>query len=161
MQPLDLYDVAREAAEGVQPLAARKRLTLEVALDGALSIAGDRLKLRQALANLLDNAVTYTPEGGAICLTGRRERGRAVLEVRDTGPGIAAQHLPHLFEPFYRVDAARAGGSSHSGLGLALAQWIVQAHHGHLAVESRLGVGTVFTLSLPLAARPLKVRQPT
>src|SRR5919204_666713 len=127
--------------------------TLEVALDGVLPIEGDRLKLRQALTNLLDNAVTYTPQGGMIRLTARRERGRAVLAVRDTGSGIAARHLPHLFEPFYRVDTARGGGSGHSGLGLALAAWIVQTHGGHLAVESRSGVGTVFTLTLPLRAR--------
>src|SRR5918912_22536 len=118
LEPLDLHEVAHEAAEGVRPLAERKGQTLEVALDGALPAQGDRLKLRQALTNLLDNAVTYTPEGGTIRLTARQDHGRAVIAVRDTGPGIAAQHLPHLFEPFYRVDAARGGGSGHSGLGL-------------------------------------------
>src|SRR5919201_123507 len=127
--------------------------TMEVALEGGRPAKGDRLKLRQALTNLLDNAVTYTPEGGTIRLTARQDHGRAVIAVRDTGPGIAAQHLPHLFEPFYRVDAARGGGSGHSGLGLALAAWIIRAHGGHLSVESRVGVGTVFTLSLPLASR--------
>jgi signal transduction histidine kinase len=86
---------------------------------------------------------------------------RAVIAVRDTGPGIAAQHLPRLFEPFYRVDAARGGSHGHAGLGLALADWIVRAHGGHLSVESRVGVGTVFTLSLPLRARPTPGRQPT
>jgi two-component system sensor histidine kinase BaeS len=105
--------------------------------------------------------VTYTPEGGTIRVSARRERGRAVLAVRDTGPGIAAQHLPHLFEPFYRADAARGGSSGHSGLGLALAAWIAQAHGGHLAVESRVGAGTVFTLSLPLRARLAACPHPT
>src|SRR5919201_4436674 len=160
-EPLDLHEVAHEAAEGVRPLAERKGQTLEVALDGALPAQGDRLKLRQALTNLLDNAVTYTPEGGTIRLTARQDHGRAIIAVRDTGPGIAAQHLPHLFEPFYQVDAARGGGSGHAGLGLALAAWIVQTHGGHLAVESRSGVGTVFTLTLPLRARPTPGRQPT
>jgi two-component system sensor histidine kinase BaeS len=117
-----------------------------------LPIAGDRLKLRQALTNLLDNAVTYTPEGGTIRLTARQDHGRAVIAVRDSGPGIAAPHLPHLFEPFYRVDAARGGGSGHAGLGLALAAWLIRAHGGQLSVESRVGVGSVFTLSLPLAS---------
>lgn len=70
--------------------------------------------------------------------------------MRDTGPGIAPQHLPHLFEPFYRVDPARGGGTGHAGLGLALAAWIAQAHGGHLSVESREDVGSTFTLSLPL-----------
>jgi signal transduction histidine kinase len=153
LEPLDLHEVTHEAAEGVRPLAERKGQTLEVALDGALPAEGDRLKLRQALTNLLDNAVTYTPEGGTICLTARQDHGRAVIAVRDTGPGIAAQHLPHLCEPFYRVDAARGSGSRHSGLGLALAAWLIRAHGGQLSVESRVGVGTVFTLSLPLASR--------
>jgi signal transduction histidine kinase len=76
-----------------------------------------------------------------------------VLAVRDTGLGIAAPHLSHLCEPFYRVDAARGGGSDHAGLGLALAAWLIRAHGGQLSVESRVGVGTVFTLSLPLASR--------
>jgi signal transduction histidine kinase len=127
-------------------------------LDGPLPTCGDPLKLRQALTNLLDNAITYAPEGGAICLSARAVRGHAVLAVRDTGPGIEAQHLPHLCEPFYRGDSARGGGCGHAGLGLALASWIVQAHGGHLAVESRLGVGTVFTLTLPLRARTAERR---
>jgi signal transduction histidine kinase len=154
-------EVAREAANSVRPLAERKGQTLEVALDGVLPTEGDRLKLRQALTNLLDNAVTYTPEGGTIRLTARPHLRRAVITVRDTGPGIAAQHLPHLVEPFYRTDAARGGSNGHAGLGLALADWIVRAHGGHLRVESRVGVGTVFTLSLPLHVRPTPGHQPT
>src|SRR5919202_924281 len=153
LEALDMREVAREAADGMRPLAERKGQTLEVALDGVLPTEGDRLKLRQALTNLLDNAVTYTPEGGTIRLMARHRRGRAMIAVCATGPGIAAQHLPHLFEPFYRVDAVRGGGSGHSGLGLALAAWLIRAHGGQLSVESRVGVGTVFTLSLPLASR--------
>ena len=161
LEPLDMREVAREAADGVRPLAERKGQTLEVALEGVLPTEGDRVKLRQALTNLLDNAVTYTPEGGTIRLTVRHKRGRAVIAVCDTGPGIAAQHLPHLFEPFYRADAASGGSNGHVGLGLALADWIVRAHGGRLSVESRVGVGTVFTLSLPLRARPTPGCQPT
>src|SRR5918911_3852429 len=151
--PLDLRVVAREAAEGVEPLAARKGQTLEVELDGPLPTCGDPLKLRQALTNLLDNAITYTPEGGAIRLSARAARGRAVIAVRDTGSGIEAQHLPHLFEPFYRVDSARGGGSGHAGLGLALASWIAQPHGGHLDGGSRVGLGALFAAPLPLRAR--------
>jgi signal transduction histidine kinase len=160
-EPLDVREVARQAADGVRPLAERKGQTLEVAVDAVLPTEGDRLKLRQALTNLLDNAVTYTPEGGTIRLTARPRLRRAVITVRDTGPGIAAQHLPHLFEPFYRTDAARGGSNGHAGLGLALADWIVRAHGGHLSVASRVGVGTVFTLSLPLHAHPTPGRPPT
>ncbi len=153
-EPLDLGTLARAAAEDLRPLAQRKGQTLEAALGEPLPVRGDPLKLRQAVTNLLDNAITYTPEGGTIRLEGRRGRGRAVIAVRDSGPGIAPRHLPHLFEPFYRADAARGGGGGHAGLGLALADWIVRAHGGRLAVESHLGAGTVFTLSLPLSATP-------
>jgi signal transduction histidine kinase len=72
-----------------------------------------------------------------------------MLAVRDTGRGIAPEHLSRLFEPFYRVDSARGGESAHTGLGLALAAWIARAHHGQIAVESQVGVGTVFSLTLP------------
>ncbi|MGH2346047.1 MAG: sensor histidine kinase [Chloroflexota bacterium] len=149
LELLDLGAVAREAAEGIRPLAVGKQQTLEVRLDGSLLVQGDPLKLRQALSNLIDNAVAYTPAGGTVRLTGRRERRHVIVEVGDTGPGIAAEHLPRLFEPFYRVDTARSGDSAHTGLGLALADWIVRAHQGRLSVESRVGEGTVFTLTLP------------
>jgi len=150
LESVDLRDVARVAAEDVRPLAARKGQALAVVLAEPLPVHGDPLKLRQALTNLLDNAVTYTPEGGEIRLTGRRDRSEALVEVRDTGPGIAPEHLPRLFEPFYRADAARGGAGGHVGLGLALASWIARAHGGRLGVESRVGMGAAFTLALPL-----------
>jgi two-component system sensor histidine kinase BaeS len=100
--------------------------------------------------NLLENAIRYTPEGGEIRLTGRREHGRAVLEVRDTGPGIDGDDLAHLFEPFYRADRARSS-ADHVGLGLSLASWIVHAHGGQIDAASQPGVGSVFTVSLPLS----------
>jgi signal transduction histidine kinase len=148
LAPIFLNEVAGAAVARVEPLAQRRGQTLEITLPNRLSVRGDALKLRQALVNLLENAITYTPEGGAIRLIGRRERGRAVLEVRDTGPGIAPDHLQHVFEPFYQVETARSD-SGHVGLGLALAAWIVRAHHGHIDVASQVGMGTVFTLSLP------------
>jgi signal transduction histidine kinase len=148
LAPIFLNEVAGAAVARVEPLAQRRGQTLEITLPNRLSVRGDALKLRQALVNLLENAITYTPEGGSIRLIGRRERGRAVLEVRDTGPGIAPDHLQHVFEPFYQVETARSD-SGHVGLGLALAAWIVRAHHGHIDVASQVGMGTVFTLSLP------------
>lgn len=150
LEPLALDDVAREAADLLRPLIEGKEQTLEVSLSGPLCVRGDRVKLRQAITNLLDNAVTYTPDGGTIRLVARHDRGHAMLEVRDTGPGIAPEHLPHLFEPFYRVDSARAGDSAHAGLGLALTAWIVRAHGGNIAAASHPGVGSAFTLTLPL-----------
>ncbi len=87
---------------------------------------------------------------GKIRLAGKRDRGQAVLMIRDTGAGIPRAELAHLFEPFYQVDGARSA-AGHVGLGLALAAWIVRAHNGRIDAESREGVGSVFTLSLPLA----------
>ncbi len=149
LELLDLGSVAREAVAGIRPLAEGKKQTLEVRLERSLLVQGDPLKLRQALSNLIDNAVAYTPAGGKVWITGRHERRHVVMEVGDSGPGIAAEHVPRLFEPFYRVDTARSGDSAHTGLGLALAAWIVRAHHGKLSVQSHVGVGTVFSLSLP------------
>ena len=112
-------------------------------------VHGDALKLREVVSNLLDNAVTYTPPGGTVLLIGRRDRGIVRLEVRDSGPGIAPEHLPRLFEPFYRVEDMRSRDTTHTGLGLALAAAVVHAHLGPIAVESNVRSGTTFTLSLP------------
>jgi two-component system phosphate regulon sensor histidine kinase PhoR len=148
---VDLRDLLGEVVMSLRPLAEGKRQTLEVRLDRSLLVEGDAMKLRQAMSNLLENAVTYTPADGTIWISGSDERGHVQVQIRDTGPGIAPEHLPRLFEPFYRVDRARAGDGGHSGLGLALAAWIVRAHGGHLGVESHLGTGSVFTITLPAA----------
>jgi signal transduction histidine kinase len=150
--PLDLKEVVPAALDDVRSLAEGKRQTLEEDIAGPLVVAGDASKFRGVCVNLLENAITYTPEGGTIRVVGRSEHGRAVVEVRDTGRGIAAEHLAHLFEPFYQADAARSS-SDHVGLGLALASWIVRAYGGHIDVQSQVGVGTVFTVSLPLARK--------
>lgn len=147
--PLDLSTVVPDALNDVRLLAEAKQQTLVADIAGSLHVSGDASQFRQVFVNLLENAITYTPQGGTIRLTGRSEHGRAVIEVRDTGRGIDAQHLPHLFEPFYQADTARSS-SHHVGLGLALASWIVRAYGGTMDVQSQPGVGTVFTVSLPL-----------
>lgn len=149
--PADLRDLASRAVEDVQSLAERKAQTLDLDLDGSLPVQADAVKLRQALVNLVDNAVTYTPHGGMIRVIARAERGHGVVEVRDTGPGIDPQDLPHLFEPFYQADTARSG-KDHVGLGLSLADWIVREHKGSIRVESQPGVGTAFRVTLPLTS---------
>jgi signal transduction histidine kinase len=150
--PLDLRAVARAAVADARPHAEGKGQTLDATLDGPLPVRGNGPTLQRALDSLLDNAVAHTPAGGAIRLTARRARGTAALTIRDTGPGIAPEHLPHLFEPFYRVDPARVsdGDVRHAGLGLSRAARIARAHDGRLTVESRVGAGSAFTLSLPL-----------
>jgi signal transduction histidine kinase len=150
-EPIDLREVASAAVDDVALLAREKGQRLEVGLDDSLPAEGDPARLRQVFVNLLENAVHYTPEGGEIRLAGKREHGNAVVEVRDNGPGIAGEDLPHLFEPFYRADRARSN-ADHVGLGLALASWIIHAHGGRIDAASRPGAGSVFTVSLPLSA---------
>jgi signal transduction histidine kinase len=147
-QQVDLNQVARLALDDVRPLADDKHQVLSVDVDGPLEVQGDPIKLRQVIVNLLDNAVRYSPHDTTVSLTSRKDRSRAILQIRDMGPGIAPEHLSHLFEPFYQ--AGTSGSSSgHVGLGLALADWLVHAHHGQLEVKSALGHGSVFTVSLP------------
>jgi signal transduction histidine kinase len=107
-------------------------------------------RLRRMLGNLIDNAIKYTPEGGTITLSLYREGGRAKLEVADTGIGIAPEHLPHIFDRFYRVDKARSRASGGTGLGLAIVRSIAEQHGGKVTVTSAPGKGSIFTVWLGL-----------
>lgn len=114
-----------------------------------VEVRGDPDRLKQLLVNLMDNALRYTPPGGTVTVGLIRRHGWAVLEVHDTGIGIAPEHLPRIFDRFYRVDHARSRDAGGTGLGLAICQWIAEAHSGRIEVESRLGVGSTFTVLLP------------
>ena len=121
-------------------------------VEGAV-VLGDRLRLRQLFLNLVTNAIKYTSRGGSVELTLKRRDGVVQFAVRDTGIGIAAADLPYIFERFWRADRARSRLSERGGfgLGLAISQWIAQAHGGSLTVQSRLHRGSTFTVSLPIA----------
>jgi signal transduction histidine kinase len=107
------------------------------------------------IINLLDNAIRYTNAGGHVQVSLLATASQARLVVRDTGIGIASEHLPHLFERFYRADPARRRtGGSGTGLGLAIVAWIVQEHGGAIGVESQVGRGSCFTVTLPLLPPP-------
>jgi heavy metal sensor kinase len=122
-------------------------------LAGGLVVEGDHERLTQALRNLLENAVRYTPPGTTVRVSLVAEPGdQARITIADTGPGIDAAHLPRLWDRFYRVDRSRAGGGS--GLGLAIVRYITEAHGGSIAVESAPGQGTAFHIRLPLAPSP-------
>jgi signal transduction histidine kinase len=118
--------------------------------------------MSEVLGNLLSNAFKFTPRGGEVELAAEPAEGGVVLHVRDTGAGIPAEHLPHIFEKFYQADNQRAAAQEGSGLGLSIAREIVRAHGGEIAAESTLGVGTMFTIVMPVRAagrRPAVHRQ--
>jgi signal transduction histidine kinase len=114
-------------------------------------VRGEAVALRRALVNLVENAVKYTPRGGKVDLSLSAEAGTAVIEVSDTGIGLEPADAERIFDPFVRLDAARSRDTGGAGLGLAIARSIAVAHRGTLAVESRPGAGSRFTLRLPLA----------
>ena len=116
------------------------------------AIDADRERVHQVLFNLVDNAVRFTPSGGAVTVSAHRHNGSVEICVSDTGVGIPPEHLPRLFERFYRVDSARAREDGGTGIGLAIARSVVEAHGGHLKAESEMGKGSSFTFDLPVAA---------
>jgi signal transduction histidine kinase len=115
-------------------------------------IEADRERVHQVLFNLVDNAVRFTPPGGAVTVSAHRDNGNVEIAVSDTGVGIPAEHLPRLFERFYRVDPARSRGDGGTGIGLAIARSVVEAHGGHIRAESELGKGSVFIFDLPTSS---------
>ena len=117
-------------------------------------VMGDRTRLRQLFLNLVTNAIKYTPRGGRIELTLSKRLDGVAFAVKDTGIGIAAGDVPYIFERFWRADRARSRTSERGGfgLGLAISSYIAQAHGGALTVQSRLGRGSIFTVTLPEAA---------
>jgi two-component system OmpR family sensor kinase len=151
--PVDLRDIAEDAISQLQDKAAAAEIELEcIVPEDNLKVLADSRFLAQIPANLIDNAIQHTSAGGKISVEVRREGEKAVLTVKDTGCGIAAEHIPHLFERFYRIDAGRSRRHGGSGLGLAICRSLVEAHHGTITCESKLGGGSVFTVSLPIAA---------
>lgn len=112
-------------------------------------ILGDQRRLRQVFLNLLDNALKYTPDGGEVRIGISGGNGAAIMTVSDDGPGIPPEDIPHIFERFYRVDKSRNRGDGGSGLGLSLVKSLIEAHEGTVSVESTLGKGSVFTVTIP------------
>ncbi len=134
------------------PRAEARAISLAVAMEPGLpDILADPERMNQVLGNLVGNALRYTPSGGRITLSARRREHAVALAVADTGAGIASDVLPHVFDRFYRGDPARSQQEDESGLGLAIAKSIVEAHGGRIEVQSELGQGTTFTVLMPFA----------
>ncbi len=171
-EPLQLEDIALACYESLERMAHRKHLTLDLEHMDETPVLGDRLWLGQLITNLLINALNYTPEGKSVFLSvssdseGGKLQGfvsptpdldlsgpAAVLTVRDTGTGIGEEHLPFLFDRFYRVDAGRSRDQGGSGLGLNISRWIAESHGGQIGVSSTVGEGTTFVVRLPLRTK--------
>ena len=151
--PVGLIELIEGCAETTLLKASRKQITLEIEVPPGLPpVRGDATLLRDVLQNLLDNAIQYTPECGHIRVSADLRGKEAVVTVTDTGIGIPTADQERIFERFYRVDAARSREAGGTGLGLSIAKHIVEAHGGHLWVDSVIGEGSKFSFSIPVAA---------
>ncbi|MCB2192455.1 MAG: HAMP domain-containing protein [Deltaproteobacteria bacterium] len=152
LRPIDAAELADSVLEGVIDLAESQGIELERRLPReSLVFAADARQVEQAVLNLLDNAIKYTGKDGKVTLTMEEKDGQVVISVSDTGPGIATEFQPRLFERFYRVDTNRSRELGGTGLGLAIVKHIAQVHHGRVEVVSAPGQGSTFRLILPLA----------
>jgi signal transduction histidine kinase len=148
---VNLSDVALEGARRVQALASQDGISMQVESNDAALVIGDPLLLEQAVLVLLDNAIKYNQRDGRVTVRTTVKDKRALLEVSDTGIGIAPEHLPHLGERFYRVDKSRSREAGGTGLGLSIARSIAEVHGGTLTLTSKPDQGTTVTIQLPLA----------
>lgn len=155
LEDVDLQEMMGEVAETASILGEDAKVNVSVAIPARPTVvAVDRSRVLQLLMNLLTNAIKYTPSGGQVSIDCAAQDGQVVFSVRDTGIGIAPGDLPHIFDRFWRADAARSrtGERPGAGLGLAISKWIAEAHGGTITVQSRPGRGTTFVVTLPVRA---------
>ena len=149
-EDVDLKELIIGLAANIEALAQDKGIKFTVDTKDDVNVSGDKVKLRQLFTNILENAVRYTPADGKISVSLLEKESNAVVSISDTGIGIPPEHLPHIFERFYRVDKARARADGGIGLGLAIAKIIAESHKGKIDVESEVGKGTTFIISIPV-----------
>jgi len=147
MKEIDITQVIREACELFQPLAEDKRVYIEHKLPRTCLARGDIQRVQRMVANLLDNALKYTPPGGVVSISANGDRNQILVSVCDTGIGISQNDLPHIFDRFYRCDHSRSEPGI--GLGLSLSLAIARVHGGNITVDSTPGKGSTFTVTLP------------
>ena len=150
---LDISNLVQEQARRLAPLARENGIELECSFKEPLTVNGDQIKLQQVIYNVIDNAIKYTGRGGEVNCTIARSGRNAVIKIADTGIGIPPEHLPHIFERFYRVDKARSRETGGTGLGLSIVKQTITLHNGRITADSTPGKGTTFTIELPLAAK--------
>ena len=150
--PVNVGDLAASLVEQLEPVAQARTIDLRCERAGTVIVDGDAGWLQRLLLNLLDNAMKFTSEGGRVVLRVSHDGGKARIDVHDNGIGMSAEDADHAFERFYQADPSRSAPHEGVGLGLSLVKWIVDRHHGTIAVDSRLGEGSTFTVTLPGAA---------
>lgn len=155
MRPVDLEELLLDTFQQAHALA--RGVSLRLGHIDPAEVQGDADRLKQLLLNLTDNALKHTPTGGCVTLSMYVDPDSVRIAVADTGAGISPEHLPYIFDRFYRVKGQRRKGA---GLGLAIARWIAEAHGGQLSVESEVGLGSTFTLVLPATNEPQPQREP-
>ena len=149
-QEIDLRQVAEAVVAGFQPSAAERRISLSLQADELPAVLADPERVGQALRNLIDNALRYTPPGGSVVVSLTAKGGQATVAVADTGGGVAPQDLPHVFDRFYRADRSRSRATGGSGVGLAIVKQLVEAQGGGVSAQSEPGRGSTFAFSLPV-----------
>jgi signal transduction histidine kinase len=153
--PLQRADVpigplVQQVVSEIEVARAGKRVHIEQEIPGDLpSLDADAERVHQVLFNLVDNAVRFVPDGGEVTIAAQRHNGSVEISVADNGVGIPREHLPRLFERFYRGDAARSRDGGGTGIGLAIARSVVEAHGGSIRAQSEPGIGSVFSFDLP------------
>ncbi len=152
-QSVSPRELLEQVSQSFTPLAAEQQVTLHVAAEESLPpLYVDRERMLQVLANLVSNALRYTPAGGSVTLRAQQQQDRVQLVISDTGSGIPEDKLPNIFERFYRIEESRTENQGESGLGLAIAKSIVEAHRGTIAAQSRVGSGTSMIITLSPAS---------
>jgi heavy metal sensor kinase len=158
-EPIDLGRLARDVVSSLGILAEERNQRLRIDAVEPVSIAADRLVLREAITNIVDNAIKHSPRASAIDIRVYQEGGHAIVAVADEGPGIAAEHRERIFDRFFRVDEARSREGGGTGLGLAIARWAVEASGGQISVDSRPSGGSIFRIVLPVGATSMTDHQ--
>ena len=151
--PVAMHTLVDDVVAWLAPMAQERGVRLSVT-GAPLTVNGDAEQLREALNNVIANAILYNKPGGSVTISTRESGGRASIEVADTGIGIPAEAVPRVFDRFFRVDKARSRDMGGSGLGLSIARTIFMAHGGHISCTSEPGVGSMFVIALPAVAVP-------
>lgn len=144
-----LVELVREVSEKLRPAAENRGVCIDIEADGEAALSCDRMQIERVLFNLIDNAISYSPRDESVKVGVSSDEGSIQIEVRDSGPGIQPDHLPHLFDRFYRADQSRSREHEGAGLGLAIVKTFVEAHGGSVEARSEIGRGSVFVVRFP------------